>query len=185
MPPKIRITKAQILDAAVELVRQFGAEALNARELAKQLDCSTQPIFSNFENMEQLRNAVVDAAYRMHWQQVEQEIQLGKYPAYKASGMAYIHFAQQERELFKLLYMRNRTGETDVEDPETRHLIQGQLQEAMGMGEETAQRFHLEMWAVVHGFAVMAATGFLPLDEQLISASITDIYMGLKTRFGI
>ena len=80
MPPKVRITKAQILEGAVALVRRCGADALNARELAKQLECSTQPIFSNFENMEQLKLAVVGEAYRMYWQLVEQVTEEGKYP---------------------------------------------------------------------------------------------------------
>ena len=181
MPPKVRITKAQILEGAVALVRRCGADALNARELAKQLECSTQPIFSNFENMEQLKLAVVGEAYRMYWQLVEQVTEEGKYPTYKSSGMAYIRFAQQEKELFKLLYMRDRSGEHDVADTKADELVQHQLQSAMGMSEETAHRFHLEMWAVVHGFATMAATGFMPLNEDLISNCITDIYQGLCT----
>lgn len=180
MPPKVRITKAQILECALEMVRRYGAEHLNARELAKQLDCSTQPIFSNFENMEQLKLAVAEKAYRMFWQLVEEETREGKYPAYKASGMAYIHFAQQERELFKLLYMRDRSAELNTADEETARLVQGQLQIGMGMDEATAKRFHLEMWVVVHGFATMVATGFMQLDEELISRSITDIYLGLR-----
>lgn len=183
MPPKVKITKEKILEGALELVRQSGADALNARELAKFLQCSTQPIFSNFANMEQLKQAVVKEAYDLFWRMVAQKTEEGQYPPYKASGMAYIHFAKTERELFQLLYMRDRSAEADSEDPETNRLVQAQLQGGMGMEEETAKRFHLEMWAVVHGFATMAATGFMPLDEELISQSITDIYMGLKTRY--
>ena len=182
MPPKVRVTKEKILETALALVRKSGADALNARELARCLACSTQPIFSNFESMVQLKLAVVEEAYRMYWQLVQQVTEEGGYPAYKSSGMAYIRFAQQERELFKLLYMRDRSGERDIKDAETDKLIQHQLQTALGMSEETAKRFHLEMWAVVHGFATMAATGFMHLDEQLISSCITDIYQGLCTR---
>ena len=182
MPPKVKITKERILEGALALVRRSGADALNARDLAKFLQCSTQPIFSNFANMEQLKQAVVKAAYDLFWQTVAQETALGKYPPYKASGMAYIHFAQTERELFQLLYMRDRSAEADSEDPETDRLVQIRLQGDMGLEEETAKRFHLELWAVVHGFATMAATGYMPLDEELISQSITDIYQGLKAR---
>lgn len=184
MPPKVRITKERILEAALELVRSSGTDALNARKLAKRLNCSTQPIFSNFENMEQLKLAVVGEAHRMYWQLVEQVTAEGAYPTYKSSGMAYIRFAQQERELFKLLYMRDRSAEEDTVDAETGKLVRHHLQTAMGLSEEDAMRFHLEMWTVVHGFATMAATGFMALDEQLIADAITDIYQGLRTRFG-
>ena len=44
MPPKARITRDMILDAAFDLVRAEGHEALNVRTLAKRLGCSTQPI---------------------------------------------------------------------------------------------------------------------------------------------
>ena len=33
------------------------------------------------------------------------------YPPYKAMGMGYIRFAAEERELFRLLFMRDRSGE--------------------------------------------------------------------------
>ena len=179
MPPKQRITREMILESAFVMFCNEGMEVVNARSVAKALNCSTQPIFSNFENMEQLKLAVVGEAYRMYWQLVEQVTEEGKYPTYKSSGMAYIRFAQQEKELFKLLYMRDRSGEHDVADTKADELVQHQLQSAMGMSEETAHRFHLEMWAVVHGFASMAATGFMPLNEELISSCITDVYQGL------
>ena len=45
MPPKARITKEQVIDAAVEIVRTKGEDALTAKSLAGALKCSTQPIF--------------------------------------------------------------------------------------------------------------------------------------------
>ena len=52
MPPKIRITKESIVATAVDLVRRDGAGAINARTIAKELSCSTQPVFSNFATMD-------------------------------------------------------------------------------------------------------------------------------------
>ena len=63
MPPKIKITKAEIVDTALNLVREAGEQALNARSIAGELKCSTQPVFSNFETMEDLHEAVKEAAY--------------------------------------------------------------------------------------------------------------------------
>lgn len=48
---------------------------------------------------------------------------------------------------------------------------------------ESARLFHLEMWIYVHGIASMAATSFLDWDTELISASLTDVYMGVLARF--
>ena len=60
MTPKIRITREEIIAAAVEIVRRDGDAALNARSVAAELHCSTQPVFSNFASMEELRSAGVD-----------------------------------------------------------------------------------------------------------------------------
>jgi len=62
MPPKVKITREEIIAAAVSIVRRSGAEAVNARDVARELNCSTQPVFSNFETMEELRAAVIYAA---------------------------------------------------------------------------------------------------------------------------
>ena len=55
MPPKVKITKNDIIKTALELVRESGAQSLNARAVAGKLACSTQPVFSNFATMEELQ----------------------------------------------------------------------------------------------------------------------------------
>ena len=64
MPPRVRVTKEEIVRAATDLVRAEGMECLNARRIASALGCSTQPIFSNFGSMEELRAAVIEDAER-------------------------------------------------------------------------------------------------------------------------
>ena len=51
MPPKVKVTKEEIIAAALEILRQKGMEAVNARAVAAALGCSTQPIFSNYSSM--------------------------------------------------------------------------------------------------------------------------------------
>ena len=61
MTAPVRITETAIRETALQMVRDHGAQALNARALAAALGCSTQPIFKNFPSMEALRRAVVDS----------------------------------------------------------------------------------------------------------------------------
>ena len=182
MPPKVRIQKDDVIRAAVDLVRRSGSNALNARDLATALHCSTQPIFSNFPSMEALRTAVVEAADALSQQYMVDEIQSKRYPPYKATGMAYIRFAKEERELFRLLYMRDRSREYVPEETALSHQMEAMVQDNTGLVSDNAKLFHLEMWAWVHGIATMVATGFLELDQELISHMMTDVYQGLKKR---
>ena len=185
MPPKVKVTKEDIVNAAVELVRQSGAGAVNARTVAAALDCSTQPVFSNFATMEDLRLAVVEKADLLCQDYIQRETERGEYPAYKASGMAYIRFAKEEKELFKLLYMRDRSTEYIPESTEQTDRMETMIYENTGLSGIDAKLFHLEMWAYVHGVATMFATGFLDLEWELVSRLLTDGYQGLRKHYGM
>lgn len=184
MPPSVKITKDDIIASAVEVVRIKGTAALNARDLSKKLGCSTQPIFSNFNSMKELEKAVIIEAEKIFEGFIEREIKSGEFPDYKASGMAYIRFAAEESELFKLLYMRDRSAEDIPESTALYDSMTDKVSENTGLENKQARLFHLEMWGYVHGIATMTATGYLKLEKNLISHSITDIYEGLKSRFG-
>ena len=182
MPPKVKITREDIVNAGYALARECGADAVNARSVAKKLGCSTQPVFSNFAAMEDLKRAVIEKAEKEYAAFVRRESENSAYPPYKASGMAYINWARTEKELFKLLFMRQRNSETGSEkalfDDATQTVAR-----YTGLTPEEARLFHLEMWAFVHGIASMFATGFLELDEELVSRTLSDVYLGLKSRF--
>ena len=183
MPPRVRITREEIISAALSLVREGGESALGARRIAERLSASTQPIFSNFPTMKELFLAVHSEAQKIYDGYIEREVAEGKYPPYKASGMAYIRFAGEERELFKLLYMRERRGEELPNEVGQFRKMEKMAHGASGVPEERAGLFHLEMWAFVHGIAVMRATGFLELAEELISEMLTDAYKGVVKRY--
>ena len=185
MPPKVRITREDIMDAAVEIVRSSGVEGLNARNLAATLGCSTQPVFSNFATMDELRLAVVQRADSLCQAYIRREMDAGEYPAYKASGMAYIRFAKEEKELFKLLYMRDRRAEQDTEESAVNQQMESLVHSNTGLEGAENKLFHLEMWTCVHGIATMFATSFVDLDWELVSRMLTDVYQGLRKRYGM
>ena len=184
MPPKIRITREEIVRAATELVRREGANALNARSVAAELGCSTQPIFSNYGTMEELKAAVIVSAESVYRDYAGEETARGEYPPYKAGGMAYIRFAAEETELFRLLFMRDRSGETIPEETELGADMEALVRGNTGLDGDTAKLFHLEMWAFVHGIAVIIATDYLKLDRELVSRMLTDCYTGLRKAYG-
>lgn len=185
MAPKVKVSKEDIVNAAVEIVRKNGDQAINARLLAETLNCSTQPIFSNFSTMEELRLAAIEKMNAVYDAYIAREIAAGKYPAYKASGMAYIRFAKEEKEMFKLLFMCDRSGAPIPSDTQSFNQMADMVRSNTGMSLERTRLFHLEMWVVVHGIATMFATGFLDLDWELVSKMLTDAYQGLRKQYGM
>ena len=183
MPPKFRYTREEMIAAALELVRQGGKDALTARALGAKLGCSAKPIFGLFRNMEELEGEVIAAADAYYQKYLVQKMQEGQYPPYKASGMAYIRFSKEERELFRLLFMRDRSGETIGENLEEIRPLLDLIRKNTGLSEREAYLFHLEMWIYVHGIATMLATSYLEWDAEFISNTLTDSYQGLRHRF--
>lgn len=182
MPRKFMFTREEILTAALSLAREKGISAVTARGIGEKLGSSSKPIFSLFENMEEVLSAVMQEAYELYQNYLKEDMAGGKYPPYKAAGMAYIRFAKEEKELFRLLFMRNRSHES-IEDKEEKNPLLELIQQNLGISEEDACLFHLEMWIYVHGIAAMLATDYLELDEEFISRVLTDGYEGMKTRY--
>lgn len=186
MPPKVMFTKQQIINAALQTVRengQNGQNGLTARALAARLNCSVKPIFGLFKNMEELKKEVIVAANELYYNYIEKAVKSQKYPPYKSTGMAYIEFASNEKEIFKLLFMRDRSKELSIIDDDRINGVLKLLKDKTGFDDETAKIFHLEMWVFVHGIATMVATGFLEWDTQFVSRSLTDCYNGLLSNF--
>lgn len=180
MPPKPKYDREKIVDIAVNLVREKGVDALTAREVAEYLGTSSRPIFTAFENMTELRKAVIDRCNSIYEEYCKREVAEKLYPEYKALGMAYIKLAIEESNIFKLLFMSENENEyMDLQYKSVVNMVQKQT----GFGSTCADRMHFEMWAFVHGIATMLATKYVDLDINTVSDCLSDVYDGLKRRF--
>ncbi len=185
MPPRIKVTKREIISAAADVVRRSGERALNARNIAARLGTSTQPVFSNYSSMDEVRKELLAYANELYGEYIQRVIASRQYPPYKSAGIAYIVFAHEEKQLFKFLFMRDRNGKEDASGDADGYFDQMPelIQKNIGLSLEQARRFHLEMWIYVHGIATMTATSYLELDMDTVSDTLTDIYQGLILRF--
>ncbi len=182
MPPKCKFTREEIIRAALDLTREQGIAGLTARSLAAKLGTSTKPVFGLFQNMEEVHQEVLKGANALYNSYLTADMAKGEYPPYKASGMAYIRFAREERELFKLLFMRDRTGEIINENRGEIQPILDIIVQNLNISQEEAYRLHLELWIYVHGIATMIATGYLNWDIPFISQALSDAYLGLSRK---
>lgn len=183
MPPKYKFKREEIIAAALDITRSDGIRAVTARAVGTKLGSSSKVIFGLFQNMEEVQQEVIKAAAARYQSYIKDGMESGKYPPYKASGMAYIGFAKDERELFKLLFMRDRSNEKIEEDKEAIRPLLELIRQDLGLNEENAYLFHLELWLYVHGIATMIATSYLDWDDEFISRALTDAYLGLKHRY--
>lgn len=108
MPPKQRITREMILERSFAMFCQEGMAAVNARSVAKALNCSTQPIFSYFSGMDDLKNALDQKAHDVFEQTVSEEAK--DCPALEGSSNAYVRFATEQPRLFAHMFLREDGG---------------------------------------------------------------------------
>ena len=185
MPPRIKFNKEDIIAASIKLIQDEGVESLTARKIAERLGSSVKPIFTWFTNMEDLKSSVISEAERINGEFISNEMNKVGCPPYKLVGLAYINFARVEPNLFKLLYMRDRSDEikpNSEEDKEKNRALYEMIMKTANLTFDEAYMFHLEMWIFVHGIASMIVTNYLEWDYDFINKALTDMYQGLLRR---
>lgn len=160
MPPSVRFSREAVLNAAYQLVRREGPAALNARAVAHELGGSTQPIFRLFSGMEELRQAVIEMTLEAWKDKLRLRMQNSPFP-YLSIGMSYLLFAQDESELFKLLFMRDRVSDGSCTDYNVNFGIP-LIENTVKVDVVTARRLYENNWLYCHGLAVAIATKYIP-----------------------
>lgn len=178
MPPKQRITKEAVLNAAFEILRESGIDAVNSRAVAARLSCSTQPIFSQFSSIDDLKQALFSKAKEKYNFYIQDALK--KELPFKESGKAYISFAKSEPNLFKLLFMTknfdNVSSPTEVDENHFR--ILEVICKNTGVNKEKASRLYFDMWIVVHGIASMTVADTITFSDEMINGVLSDLYLG-------
>ena len=179
VPPRTKITKEQIVDAAVAIVREKGLGRLNARETAQKLGCSTQPVMYHFATIEDLKKAAWAQADQQHSQYL-MNVSPGEDPIL-GIGLNYIRFAVEEPQLFRFLFQSGYSEENnlpDMIDSEELKPVLAAMQEGSGLdGKQTRQVF-LTVALFAHGYASILANNALEYDEALIAEHLEQAWNG-------
>ena len=174
MAPKNKFTKEQMVKAAVRVARKRGINGLTAKTMADELGISTQPVFTAFGSMDEVKREVYAAAVSVYDEYTE--LGLKEKIPFLGVGMQYIQFARQEPELYRLLFL------TQAQDNEYSALKSMQhLQELVRptliciyhITAEEADLYFRDLWFVVHSLATLIVTGDCPYSDQQIGEILT------------
>lgn len=178
MPPKQRITREMILERSFIMFSQEGMESVNARSVAKALNCSTQPIFSYFSGMEDLKNALEQKAKETFDAMLADLAEDGD-PIVRVCE-AYVRFAAREPRLFTHLFLRPVEVATH---PLSGEEIKSELVKKecafSGMSEELSVRVYTEMSIYAHGFAALFASGHADAEMDIVRKMLDDAYRAI------
>lgn len=182
MPPKAKFTKEEIIQAALEIIRSEGFAALTARALGAKLGSSARPIFTVFQSMEEVQQAVIDAAKTLYKEYVQRG--LSDTPAFKGVGTQYILFSVNEPKLFQLLFMEEHTDVPELSDvlpiiDENYDKILSSVKDGYGLPREIAEKLYRHLWIYTHGIAALCATKTCRFTAEEISVMMTEVFIGL------
>lgn len=183
MPPIAKISKQQIIDIAYEIVKKEGFSSVNARRIAKELNCSVQPIFHNFKTMDEVKQIVYEKIYDTYKTYLL-EASKKEYP-YKSVGLAYIHFAKEYPNFFKCIFMQK----TDLNIE--KFMMADQIGDTVikigkqftGLSYEEQKKFHIKIMIFVHGLATLVATNTVQLKDEEIEELVKSIVLDLLANY--
>lgn len=182
MPPKPKYTKEQIIDAALNLVSREGIRALTAKSLGHALNTSASPIFTVFRSMQEVQEAVLDAAmarFGSYAHRTDADM-----PIFKQVGMQMILFAKNEPYLYQLIFMSPNRGVTSFEDiyahlggvaDECLHTIRVDH----GLSAADAKTLFEHTWIHTFGIGALCATGACDFTKEEISHMLTQDFTAM------
>ncbi len=174
MPPKQRITREMILERSFAMFCQEGMGAVNARSVAKALNCSTQPIFSYFSGMDDLKNALDQKAHDVFEQTVGEETK--DCPALEGKCNAYVRFATEQPRLFAHMFLREDNGVQSFGNELVREPMIAAEAGEQGLDNEKAKRICEDVLLYAHGLAAMQATGRTNFAKDQVAQRIHEMH---------
>lgn len=102
------------MDAAYKLAVRGGIEGLTARNIAKAVNCSTQPIYLEFKNMQDLRNQVLARISDELKSNTLQQNFTGE-PLIDLD-LSYLYFAKEHVDLFRAMFVDGKFGNQMIVD---------------------------------------------------------------------
>lgn len=179
MPPISKIQKEDIIQACFEIVRENGINSLNARAIASKLNCSTQPIFSQFNNMDEIKKDLIVEINKYYREYQNNVTHVGF--EYKDMGINYIKFAKNEPNLFKLIFMngKNVSPEAFLELDKAYIDVEKFIRKKTNFNKQQIKKFHLKMWMFTHGIACLVATNTCSFTDEEISNLLTEEFIAL------
>ena len=162
----------EILDATTELLMETGhAKAVSIRGVAQRVGVTSPSIYLHFAD----KDALLDAVCARYFERLDEEMQrvaagqTSTIEVLRAQGLAYVRFARQTPELYRIATMGEGNPGSDVDMTlassafvHMRTTIERLIEEGVyPPGDSTAAA--LELWTAAHGVAaLLIAKPYLP-----------------------
>ena len=153
-------TRLNILDAALEIVKEEGWNSLSMRKIADKIEYTAPIIYEYFANKEGILLELTRKGYIILAGEVRAALQKHAHPADQLEAMwiAYWDFAFKYKELYQLMYgvdmncceLKKSMPESALVDDLIYDVIEG-LIDAENRSEDFVCRKYYTFWSIIHG----------------------------------
>ena len=178
-----RITKNMIVDAALEIFRAEGFESVTSRRIALRLGCSTQPIYFEYKNMDELKDDIIKKV-------VEQLDELFSSVSgdsdefvYRSFGLSFLKFVQTDPFVFRQIYIvEGKIGKQvdDLRMPKVLDILENKY----GYKKETAIAINNMAACSLMGMAVFISSGYKKVSENEIIKNLELLFGSVCAVYG-
>jgi AcrR family transcriptional regulator len=188
MPPKITTSKEMIIEAGYTIADEEGIGQVNCRAIAKKLGCSTQPVFSRFPNMDELKVEVFDYACDKLEKSIANRLESSKdHSLLEVSVIVLADLARDHKNLYKLIYLSDfRSEKSFLEEREkylTNKLIIKELIDRYNIDAKRVEGIFERISLLVHGICTVIATTTMDYSNEQVIRIVNDELMDSSYNF--
>lgn len=183
-------TRANILKAAKQIVKQEGWQGLSMRKIADKIEYTAPIIYEYFSNKEAILQELTCSGFVLLARELEAAKTKAETPACQLENMwmAYWEFALKNKEMYQLMYGVQMTccAQSTPESDGPYDLISGAIAELMGVNdpeEEVIMQKYFTFFSVIHGLISINMIGNGLSDEinkQILKDAITGLIRYIK-----
>jgi len=164
MPPKIIFTKEQIIDSAFEIFKKEGIESISVRKLASKLGSSTAPIYTSFNNIQDIKKQLMEKSLILLLSYTEKEYTKG---IFLNIGVGMLEFARDYKIVYRTLFINTNEYQYILKEFNEINVQQMKKEKRLDIFGETELRSILEtMYVFTHGLASFLCSGMLEDDSK-------------------
>lgn len=167
MPRKTEYSRNDIIRSALKYVEQNGFNKLTARTAGKKLGASTQPVYSQFSNIQELQREVLAKIVRIIDNYINRPYSNNKFIN---TGVGIIKFANDKPVFYKTFFSQKHQFSDIYDEFETGLWKEIDADERFEeVGFQGKMRYIRKMMMIIHGCAFMIKNGIInnPTDREL------------------
>ena len=188
MPRSVQITKEKILTAALDVLIREGYSAVSIKSIARELNCSTQPIAWQFGNMDNMREALTKEAVTYANKKM-MPTSTDCIEAFWQIGYGYINLAFDTPNLFRFVYMGEsknycRGGFNSILTDKGYAVLIDKLYPYLNISKEQAEMLFQRMIVYTHGMVSLVVAGVLNCTKEQVYSIVKDFGSDLLSLTG-